>query len=90
MPGGGLLIAYVLPHGWTLGNHVVGERNKSESNAYERIFWGGLKEMKKKNSRLLGVTEERITVRIFFGLLRRQDRDGDFFFGLLRRGKGAQ
>lgn len=52
----------MLIHGWLVRNQASGLENQRGLDTYESIFWGGLKEMKKKKKscRRLQRKEERI------------------------------
>lgn len=62
LPGGGLSRSHVLIHGCLVRNQASGLENQRGLDTYESIFWGGLKEMKKKKKscRRLQWKKERI------------------------------
>lgn len=47
----------MLIHGWLVRNQASGLENQRGLDTYESIFWGGLKEMKKKK-KLQAVAKE--------------------------------
>lgn len=48
----------MLIHGWLVRNQASGLENQRGLDTYESIFWGGLKEMKKKKKKLQAVAKE--------------------------------
>lgn len=76
LPGGGLSRSHVLIHGCLVRNQASGLENQRGLDTYESIFWGGLKEMKKKK-KVAGGCKGRRSV---FCLLRERC---DIFSGLV-------